>query len=69
MRGTRVIDREPECVLGRVDDQLRSELKSEFQRLLVNSRGQGNQILSDMYANYGVRSAQLTLKKSRFKNR
>lgn len=27
MRGTRVIDREPECVLGRVDDQLRSELQ------------------------------------------
>ena len=27
MRGTRVIDREPECVLGFVDDQLRSELQ------------------------------------------
>jgi hypothetical protein len=51
------------------DDQFRSELKSEFQRLLANSRGQGNQILSDMYTNYGVRSAQLALKKSRFKNR
>jgi hypothetical protein len=51
------------------DDQFRAELKSEFQRLLLNSRGHGNQILSDMYANDGVRSAQLALKKSRFKNR
>lgn len=51
------------------DDQLRVELKSEFQRLLINTRGRGNQVLSDMYANHGVRSAQLLLKKSRFNKR
>ena len=32
MRGTRVIDREPECVLGRVDDQLRSELQAFWRQ-------------------------------------
>lgn len=51
------------------DDQFRAELKSEFLRLLVNSRGQGNQVLSDMYTNHGVRSAQLLLKKIRFNKR
>ncbi len=32
MRGTRVIDREPECVLGFVDDQLRSELQAFWSK-------------------------------------
>lgn len=32
MRGIRVIDREPECVLGCVDDQLRSELQAFWKQ-------------------------------------
>ena len=32
MRGSRVIDREPEFVLGCVDDQLRSELQAFWKQ-------------------------------------